>query len=217
MPITEIALLHLKPTVTIDDAPVRSSLRAAKLAMESFTGYPFHFYTQVDDPSYIYVVGSWATVAQHAEEWIPSQKNQEILASVRDLLDVDWMFHVDIDQFATGDSPAGVMPVLAPTLEITRHFVQAGKAQVFLAKFEESRESLAEFTAPQPVCGGWRIDREREAGNNGMEKEEFLLFCGWRDVAHNLEFAQTEAFEKYKETREYLTAIETKHVTRWDI
>ncbi|EAS27791.3 uncharacterized protein CIMG_08995 [Coccidioides immitis RS] len=217
MPLTELALLHLKPTITVDNAALQSSLRSAKHAMESFTGYPFHFFTQVEDPSYIYIIGNWTSLTQHVDQWIPSEKNQALLEALENLLTVEWMFHLDIDQLATKEGSEGIMPFSAPIVAIVRHFIAAGKKDSFVATFEKNKQSLVEFTAPQPICGGWRIDREQESGKDGAEKDEFVLFSGWRKIAHHVDFAQTEPFERYKEIRDYLAAFEVKHATRWEI
>ncbi|WEW61667.1 hypothetical protein PRK78_007159 [Emydomyces testavorans] len=201
MPITELALLHLKPTITTTTTTnpnLQSALRSAKHAMESFTNHPFHLYTQVEDPSYIYIIGSWSSLTQHLEQWIPSPANQALLKSTRDLLDVEWMFHLDIDQLVTNEegSEEGTMPFSAPVIAIVRHFVEEGKKEEFLDVFDRNKGLLVEATAPQPICGGWRMDGEQESGREGAERDEFVLFSGWRDVAHHFEFAQTEEFER---------------------
>lgn len=217
MPITELALLHLKPTVTTDDAKLQSTLRSAKYAMEAFTGYPFHLYTQVEDPSYIYIIGSWTSLTQHVEQWIPSKENQAVLQSAGELLDVEWMFHLDVDQMAPKEDLAGVMPFSAPTIAIERHFVETGRKREFQTTFEKNKRGLIEFTVPQSICGGWRIDREPEKGSDGAEEDEFVLFSGWRDVAHHSDFARSNEYETYEKTKNSLASFEVRHARRWEI
>jgi hypothetical protein len=174
MAITELALLHLNDGAV--DAALKDTLRQAKQAMEATTHDRFYLYTQVEDPTYIYLVGSWDSLAQHYESWIPSQQNQELLERARGRLDVKWMFHVDLDQRRTGTGD--IMPFSAPVLMITRFFVRPERTAEFRHLFEEKKDVLAEGVATRGVSGGWRIERKKETG----VREEFVLFTGWQDI-----------------------------------
>jgi hypothetical protein len=50
MPITELALLHLTPGTTIDDAALRSNLSHAKTVLQNYTGRTFYYMQQTEDP-----------------------------------------------------------------------------------------------------------------------------------------------------------------------
>ncbi|KAI1941399.1 hypothetical protein LOZ66_001915 [Ophidiomyces ophidiicola] len=214
MPVTELALLHLKPSFSADSPNVQSALRLARHSMESFTGYPFYLYTQIEDPSYIYVIGSWASVAQHMEQWIPSNKNQELLKSVDGILDVEWMFHLDIDQVALKDAQRGGIPFSAPLIGIARRDVASGKREDIVAMFENSKQPLLNFTEPYPICSGWKLDHDV---NSKVKKEEFVLFSGWCDTEHSTAFSQKEGYKEYREARGFLATFEVKHARQWQI
>jgi hypothetical protein len=68
--------------------------------MEAFTGFDFHYFTQTENPSilYIRVIGGWESPKQHFEQWIPSKENTDLLGLLKDLLDT-------------------------PTISVARHFV----------------------------------------------------------------------------------------------
>ncbi|KAK9357293.1 hypothetical protein V1504DRAFT_398923, partial [Lipomyces starkeyi] len=119
-----LALIHLNPSSGWPtDLYLRASLLRAKKAMESFTNRRFYFYNQVEDQSYIYIIGSWPSLSQHTNEWIPSKENREMLELLKDRLDVDWMFHLDIDQDKDDSVSSEMIPFSGPTLAIARHFV----------------------------------------------------------------------------------------------
>lgn len=220
--ITELALLHLKPPTTLTSPPLLSYLKTAKTAMETYTGHQFHLYSQLEDPSYIYIFGSWASLTDHYEGWIPSKENQDLLEGAVPLFDVEWMFHLDIDQEKKKGGEGveeGVIPFDAPTIAIERHFMQKNKKAGFLNTFRENKHVLTDFTAPQPICGGWKIEKEKEprAEENSKGNEQFVLFSGWRDVPHHSEFAKTEGFQRYKHIRDCLTEFEVKHAVKLDV
>lgn len=62
MPVTEIALLRLqscKPLLSLssNSPSLAANLRKAKDAQEAYSHHPVHFFAQVEDPSYIYLLG----------------------------------------------------------------------------------------------------------------------------------------------------------------
>lgn len=217
MPLTELALLRLKPSITLDISRVRSNLQNAKHAMESFTGYPFYYYSQIEDPTLIYIIGCWESLQQHFGEWIPSEQNQNILGSLNDFIDVEWLYHYAIDgrfEKSTGESGETV-PVDAPVLSIVRHTISRGERENFKKTFREVKHHVAEFTAPRQIAGGWRFDlKHGQSEGAPIEVDEFLLFTGWNDVLHHHAFAQTEQFKDYARIRSSLDHFDVKHLQR---
>lgn len=186
--------------------------------METFTGYPFHLYTQIEDPSYIYIIGAWTSVTQHVEHWIPSDENQALLRSVRDLLDVEWMFHVDFEQMVfSPENEDGVIPLSAPMIAIERYFVDSGRKSEFQAAFEKRKKSTTDLTVPKPICDGWRLDREPHPDSGSAGQDEFVRFSGWRDVAHHSESVPTKEYEKHDGMQDCLLGFEIRHAARWEI
>jgi len=216
MTVTELALLRLSPGTTITSPCLRANLLHAENAMESSstTRQPFLFYHCVEDPSLIYLIGSWASVSAHMDIFIPSPTNQECLALMKDQLKVEWMFHLDLG--------VGELPLREPVLAIGRHFIKDGMRDPFQTTFMENRKELDEYIGGQEkVVGGWRIDKdisdgERE-GEAGKEKEEFVLFTGWESKDQHWGFAKMEGFEKYALIREWVEGADIMHAVRMEI
>ena len=57
-PIVELALLRLLAPFTFNDASVYTNLSLAKQVLQSNSENPFYIYAEVEDPSYIYLIGS---------------------------------------------------------------------------------------------------------------------------------------------------------------
>jgi heme-degrading monooxygenase HmoA len=94
MAITEIALLRLKSRG--QSSSTKEALREAQKAQSEWSGYPVQFARQVEDSAYFYILGGWNSVEEH-NGWIKSETNQKLLAQLKDDIDVEWMFHLDID------------------------------------------------------------------------------------------------------------------------
>lgn len=95
MAITEVALLRLKTSELSSSS--RSTLQQAQQAQSEWSGYPVQFVRQIEDSSYLYIIGGWDSIAHHNGEWIKSETNQKLLGQLKDDIDVEWMFHVEID------------------------------------------------------------------------------------------------------------------------
>jgi hypothetical protein len=180
MGVTELALLQLEPGVSIHDTTLRQGLLAAKKAMESFTGNEFYLYHDLEhDPRFIYIIGTWASVAQHWDEWIPSEANQQLLALLAKHVRVHWMFHISIESEAR-------IPVESPLLVVTRYPV---------CLKDKFRDATSKLQAGRMV-GGWRIEK----GAQDDQKDEWVLFSGWQNVD---EFNQSKAvLDELRETAE---------------
>lgn len=168
--------------------------------MESFDGRPFYWYTQIEDPSIFYIVGSWASVQRHRQEWLPSAANHGLLGG---LVIVDWMFHVKVAQ--------DQLPLDAPVMAIGRHFIKPGAHVEFEETFGSVKHHVANYTAPRGVAGGWRVEKEAE------DQEDWVLFTGWPGSAKHSEFAETPEFKEYASIKHFVEKIEVKHATKLDL
>lgn len=187
MPITELALLRLTPSTSITSPTLLTNLSTALHAMANFTSpspalslpqepqesHGFHYYHSLSDPTLIYLIGSWSSLSQHLETWIPSRENQALLELLKGQVEVEWMFHVDVD-------PTTVPVERKVVLGIERFFVGRGGKAASEGVFEEFKRRLEQ--GGHMASGGWSIEE------GGGEKEEFVLFTGWESV------------EKYKES-----------------
>ncbi|KAK2829893.1 hypothetical protein FQN49_007152 [Arthroderma sp. PD_2] len=226
MAVTELAILKLRPAaLTADNKPNESTIsfcRDAKKSMEIFTGLPFHILTQVDDPSFIYIVGSWESLSQHYDEWIPSEANQKLLERSKDTFDIAGLAHLDLDQKEFG------IPFDAPMLALGWFYMRPERKEAFTKAWEENVPFLKEFTAPYTVRSGWRVDNDKmiegrkvvdkdAAAEGEAEVEEFVAFTGWRDVSHNDSFAQSEGFSQHQQLVSHLTNVEMKRLVKLDL
>jgi len=83
--------------------------------------------------------------------------------------------------------------------------------------FAAEKHHLAAVTKQRPLCGGWRIDREKEEWSDRAEKDEFVLFTGCDDVAHHVSFERTERLKEFKRIRDSIDGAEIKHGTRLEL
>ncbi|KAF3483206.1 uncharacterized protein GIQ15_02530 [Arthroderma uncinatum] len=223
MAITELAVLKLRPAaLTADNKPnetTTSFLRGAKQGMESYTGFPFYIFTQLEDPAYVYIVGNWESLSQHYDDWIPSDANQGLLESGKDLFDIAGLAHLDIDQQELG------LPCDSPMLALGWFHMLPEQKEAFIKAWEANVPFLKQFTAPHTVRSGWRIDGERKVDGKEVtvkdegepEVEEFVAFTGWRDVSHNDSFAQSEGFSQHQQLVDHVTKVEMKRLVKLDL
>ncbi|KAF9891806.1 hypothetical protein FE257_003287 [Aspergillus nanangensis] len=220
MAITELALLHLKthPELT---PTIKSALESGASAQAKFSSHPVHLYTQLEDPSYIYLLGGWQSVSQHMTEWIPSQTNQAIMASLAAEIEVVWMFHIDIEP-QSEETAAVTNPLNAPVVAIARYFIPQSSRWEFDETFTEVENLLQRVTAPRLLRAGYRVDDDCEIGEGEGEEEmmkkrkkkvasEFVMFTGWETVQDHLGFAQSDAFKEFGKTRQYMVGADIRH------
>jgi heme-degrading monooxygenase HmoA len=216
MAVTELALLHLLPPTNATDASLLSHLRQAKSAMEASSGFPFHFFHCLEDPSLIFILGGWPSVQYHMEEWIPSKENQELLEVLKDEVEVEYMFHLDLDR------KEREVPVGTVVMAFGRHFIRSGEKEGFERVFEEVKGKLEGFIGgKERVVGAWRVDwgyvnGEAPKGHE-KEKEEWVLFTGWESKERHMEFAQTEEFMAYSRIRAFVEGADTKHGVKMEV
>ncbi|KAL1969314.1 hypothetical protein VTN77DRAFT_9506 [Rasamsonia byssochlamydoides] len=225
MAVTELALLRLRSSSSKPLSPSSSSslvtnLLKAKEAQESYSHHAVHFFSQIEDPSYLYLLGGWDSVATHLDDWIPSATNQGLLELLKEEIEVLWMFHVEIDPQQGNNSDSKKM-ILDETVTVARYFVKKGGKEAFQEAFDAvSRHHLADSSAnPRPFLrGGWRIDKDKEKNGDEEEKEEFVLFTGWDDVADHMGFAESEEDFMKEELpnnlRDLSDAVEVKHAVK---
>ncbi|KAF3388579.1 hypothetical protein F1880_003840 [Penicillium rolfsii] len=197
MPVTEFALLRLKEREP--SATTKSHLRDVIKEQSAWSKHPVYFVRQIEDPSLLYLLGGWASVAEHFGDWITSEPNQRLLAQLKDAIDIEWLFHLDIDPSAHS------IPLHAPVLGIIRYIVEAKKKDDFDRIFKAGALHLGEHTAPYSCAGGWRIDKRGE-------DEEFVLFSGWNKVEDHVSFADSKALEDFGKIEGAIKEAEVKNV-----
>ncbi|CUS09375.1 unnamed protein product [Tuber aestivum] len=155
-------------------------------------------------PNTIYLIGAWDSVPAH-NSFLASDENQKLLADAKGVIDVDVMYHAEMD--------GGAVPLGAPVVSVGRHHVKRGMKTGFEGCFGRVRGVLSGSTGAWEVAGGWRLDE-----GEGEEKgQEWLLFTGWESVTQHEEFGRSEKFKEYAEIREFLEGFEVRHAVRYDI
>lgn len=217
MPVSEIAVLPLSQPITKDNPTLPESiiqkLRQAKEVLQTASSYPFRIFQQIEDPSTVYILGLWDSVAAHTT-FLASPENQGLLDLFKD--DISFvgdrpltMWHLEGDFFALDPLSELKLVFTAPAVSYTRHFVPVEKKEEFDSKFQEVRGILEAYTKPFKAVGGWRIEKEEV---DGKDREEWALFSGYCSPDHHASFAKTEPFEKYKEIVSFIEGFDVKHL-----
>ena len=183
MTITEIALLCLAPNITTTNPSLRTNLAHAKTVMQNYTNHTFYYYQQVENPSLTYIFGEWDSLDQHMNHFVPSQDNQDVLESLKDLLTVESLEHIDVSH--------ANLPL--PKTEAEKEEARDGEVLLGLSRFfvkegkrgEFERCVLREYIA-RGAQGGWRLDKEdgREEWvlvsslARGVQQERYVNFVG---------------------------------------
>lgn len=212
-PVLELALLRILSPFTISDTSLRANLTFAKHVLQSNSENTFYIYSQVENPSYVYLVGSWPTLSKH-HTFLASSENKDLLARLKDQIVVEWIFHVDV--------PLDVIPLEAPVMSIGRYRMAKQEARGYTATFGKVAQYLADYVAPHRWAHGRRIDKElRGDGQRNYielrDQEVYVLFCGWESVERHLEFPKTEGFQKFSCLSDYLSEADIKHVKRLNL
>lgn len=134
--------------------------------------------------------------------------------------------HPSIASSATSPPPAQLLNDLVSSMgakgekgvvSLNRHFIKDGQKEGFEGKFGAVGGLLGEYALPRVLLGGWRVEKDVVDGEEGKEKEEFVLLSGFDSVDHHLGFAKTAEFETYKGITEFVDGFELKHLRRLEI
>ena len=173
--VTELALLRLLPNISLADQTLLRNLAHAKKDPRIIHTPGSHFLSQIEDPTLIYIIGSWDSPEQHWNDFIPSPANQNLLNLLKDQVTVEYLFHVNITQSS--------LLLYAPAISIVRQFVKPGHREAYNETFNSAKRSLEvateEKATPHGITHGWRIEKEGDG-----DREEVVLFAGWNSVAN---------------------------------
>lgn len=219
MAITELALLHFKNNKGIEAPENKAKKENILIAIKvqaSYSSYPVHLLTQIEDPSYLYLLGGWDSVETHVEKWIPSKTNRDLLAGLQEDMEVVWLQHLDVApiSYAPGsvndEDSSSVVPLSAPVIAIIRYLINPGRKSDFQSAYSVSQHHLDAFVKPWGTIGAWRLDPETRDEDNGV-KDEFVLFSGWHSVEDHLKFAESEGLKDLGKIEEFLEGAEIEH------
>lgn len=128
--------------------------------MQQYSSRAFYYLQQVEDPTYIYIIGEWDSLDQHMNDFIPSVDNQELLESLKDLLGVDWLLHIDAPHADLPLPGPGTNNTKVPVYGLVRHFVKDGQKEQFRGTYNNEKRHLQGFVTEGKIGGGWRVDKE---------------------------------------------------------
>jgi heme-degrading monooxygenase HmoA len=162
-------------------------------------------------PSQALLTAHWDSAAQHGD-WIASEANQGVFASVMEHIDPSKLtfFHVDgLTAFPDSEPEARVPTLKAPVVSVVRYFVTPENKAEFGRVFAGVRAVFDEYASPFVHRGGWRIEKESE------DKEEFILIGGWESVEKAQGFAKVDGFKWFEDSIQALvTGDDVKYYKR---
>lgn len=173
MAIIELAHISLKGGLTASDPQLKKNLKEVKRVIEEYSRLETHFFTQLDDPSAMFVIGAWESKDQHQNGFDGSPQQGQILDLIFDQMGIDWMHYIDIEQKN--------IPLDSPALGIVKEtFAKNG---VNRADFDQ------QFAAQTPAIGGarfgalsgWNIRKDKH------ERDVRVHFSGWESVEEGTE------------------------------
>jgi heme-degrading monooxygenase HmoA len=166
--------------------------------------------SQIEDPCVFYILGKWKSLSQHVDEWIPSETNQAIMGGLAEDVELVFLQHLEISSAGTNEHEEDIL-AKADVVAIGRYFVSGGDKKAFQRTLDETKHYLEQFNGRKGISGAWREDKE--AGDEGHAKEEFVLFSGWTSVDKHMKFAESEEFKEFAKIKEFLSGAEIKHAT----
>ncbi|OAP61573.1 hypothetical protein AYL99_03776 [Fonsecaea erecta] len=168
MAIIELAHITLKNGIQATDPQLKKNLKEVKRVIEEYSKLQTLFYTQIDDPSVLFVIGAWETKDHHQHGFDGSPQQAEILNLIKDQMGIDWMHYIDVDQSR--------IPLDAPVLAIIREtFAKHGVIRTqFDQEFASQTSSLG--GARYGAVSAWNIHKDNK------ERDVRVNFSGWESV-----------------------------------
>src|ERR1700759_3306220 len=112
MAIIELVHCQLKNDVTSDNPKLRKNLKEVKRLIEKYSGLQTVFYSQVNDPTVIFLIAAWESKDKHQHVFVESPYQGEIMNLIKDQVEVDWTYCMDVEQTK--------IPLEAPVLAIIK-------------------------------------------------------------------------------------------------
>jgi hypothetical protein len=168
MAIIELAFISLKGDLRADDPQLKKNLKEVKRVIEEYSRLQTLFYTQLDDPSKMFVIGAWETMEQHQNGFDGSPQQGQILELIKDQMAIDWMHYIDVEQSS--------IPLKAPVLAIIKEtFAKHGVNRVdFDHQFAAQTDRIG--GARYGAVSAWNIRKDKH------ERDIRVHFSGWESV-----------------------------------
>jgi heme-degrading monooxygenase HmoA len=201
MLVLELLLLRLRPGISPQDPTLVENLSTVRSLVHTNS----RFYHCIEDPTLIYILGQWPSLATH-KAFLSSPERDAILSHQTHQLDFVWMLHLDLPE---GKSMEDVLPFTAPVLGIVRIFFNTSNPDVDAYKktLVDHRSKIVGPTGSYPLFDAWRIDAQEG-------QAEYLILTGWESVeAHNeLASALRVPNREHATARGYVEEVEVRHM-----
>ena len=185
MAIIELALVSLKNGLKASDPTLKKNLKEVKRVIEEYSKLQTLFYTQLDDPSTLFVIGAWETKEHHEHGFNGSPQQGQILELIKDQMDIDWMHYIEVDRSR--------IPLDAPVLAIIKEtFAKHG---VNRADFDNQFASQTSRIggARYGAVSAWNMRKDKH------ERDVRVNFTGWESLEEGMDaivntIAEVEGF-----------------------
>ncbi|KAJ9629195.1 uncharacterized protein PV06_08875 [Exophiala oligosperma] len=164
MAIIELAHISLKDGLTATDPTLKKNLKEVKRVIEEYSRLVTLFYTQVDDPTSMFVIGAWETKDAHQHGFNGSPQQGQILGLVKDQMDIDWMHYMDIEQSR--------IPLDAPVLMLNKAVFKRGVHHLAIDN-EFAQRTSTMGGARHGAVSTWNIPKDDK------EHAVRVHFSGW--------------------------------------
>ena len=194
MAIIELAHVKLLGGISVSDSSLRQNMQKVTEVIEGYNHLKNLFYVEVEDPSVLYVIGAWQSQEQHQRGFNGSAAQDKILELVKDQMDVDWMYYIDVQQ--------SKIPINAPVLEIRKYTLPSNTdKQIFNKTLATERQALE--AQAEGSIGGWNLPKR------DGEEAVWVQFSGYKSVDDHVHTAgDNHALQSLVEK------IDVKHATR---
>ncbi|KAF2796803.1 hypothetical protein K505DRAFT_202543, partial [Melanomma pulvis-pyrius CBS 109.77] len=170
MSVLEVTQLRLRGG-DVADHTLLQNLSAVRATLQTNS----HFYSCIEDPSLLYILGLWPSLEAH-HAFLASPARDEVLGPQEQQLEFRWTLHMPLDAMQS-------LPLDAPVLAITRLVVGHDAVDAYGQAAAKDRQPTVEATRPFNVLHGWRCDA-------APGRREALQFTGWETVQAHAAFAE---------------------------
>ncbi|KAH8802931.1 hypothetical protein F5884DRAFT_861275 [Xylogone sp. PMI_703] len=184
MSVLEVCQLTLKDGLPITDPTLLSNLREVRSILQTNS----RFYQDLSEPSHLYILGIWPTLAAH-DEFLESPRKNEILGKQQDQTNFGWILHLNWPK-----EGIYVLPLDAPVLSIERYWFKSdvGGEQVGSEKGLELvgyKKDAFQKGIKYRNASSWRCPEEV------TDQNEFMIFSGWNSVEEHMAFLERDRSE----------------------
>ncbi|OAQ98991.1 hypothetical protein LLEC1_04384 [Akanthomyces lecanii] len=164
MTISEIGLLRLKPTASLEDPDIQKRLKDIKSHLSSFTGHRFSYFRQIEDPSLLYLLGQWESLESHYKGMHGSDEWKKGVMEMSSYFEFQWMahydFHLDSLKPPSGDDDDDDDDSGAGVLEVHRFLMKTDSR----ANFDKHAQDVSKQATGEErnAVGGWKVDSSKD-------------------------------------------------------